>query len=88
MIPQTSGLEIRGCWEPTPGLPWTLMRLPQISAGSPNVYCLIYTTPVWSYEDVIRLPEKYLNFEPPAQTYICVCGIGVLNASSWYMQED
>ena len=31
----------------SPGLPWILLRLPQISAGSPKMNCLLYTTPLW-----------------------------------------
>ena len=42
-----------------------LLRLPQMSAGSPNMYCLTYRTLLCSaYEDAIGLPGKGLNFEP------------------------
>ena len=41
---QGSKLGGAGSW----GLPWMFLRLPQISAGSPNMYCLTYRKPLWS----------------------------------------
>ena len=47
------------------GLPWMLLGLPQINAGSPNMYCLTYRTLLWSlWRPAIGLPGKNLNFEP------------------------
>ena len=47
-IKSSTGLKLRGAG--SPGLPWILLRLPQISAGSRNLLV--------AFEEIIGLPEK------------------------------
>ena len=47
-----------------PGLSWSLLWLPQISAGSPKMYWFLYTTPLSSFWRCNWAPWKKLNFKP------------------------
>ena len=46
----------------SPGCPWILLRLPQISAGSPNMYCLMYNSTFYTF---IKLMKMLFGSPPP-----------------------
>ena len=58
------GSKLRSAWSPGP--PWILLRLPQISEGSPPMYWFLYTTSLGSFWRCNWAPWKkqQLYFEP------------------------